>query len=225
MHTAASFASFTAGVTSLYTSFSNLDKAQLRVASAQKEVITAQASALHAQLVYQKAVERFGDTSEQATQALLRLKASEEQLTIAQEKAKLAQNELSDTYLNFIVNLAPQTISLAIGLQGAFKALGITSLTQLAPSIHAVGLALKGAFITNPVGIAIIGIASAVTLLATNTFGLRDKIIELGNTILAFIDKYLKPLGDAIRFVIDALKPIADLFSSLFPASIVVVMQ
>ncbi len=220
LHTISSFASFTAGATALYTSFSNLDKAQLRVASAQKEVIAAQASALQAQLVYQRSVERFGETSERTSHALLRLKSSEEQLIIAQEKARLAQNDLSDTYLNFIVNLAPQTISLAIGLQGAFRAIGITSITQLVPSIHAVGGALKGAFITNPVGIAIIGIASAVTLLATNTFGLGDKIITLGNIILGFIDKHLKPLGDAIRFVIDALKPITDLFGSIFPASI-----
>ena len=213
---ASSFAAFGAGATALYTSFSNLEKAQLRVASAQKEVTSAQATALQAQLSYQRAVERYGEASEQAKQALLRLKAAQEQLRIAQERVALAQNDLSDTYANFIANLAPQVISLTIGIQGAFKALGITSISQLVPSIRAVGVALRSAFITNPVGIAIVAIGSAVALLATNTFGLRDRIVELGDTILAFIDKHLKPLADAIRFVIDALKPVADLFGSIF---------
>ncbi len=217
---ASSFASLGAGVTALYTSFSNLDKAELRVAVAQKEVTSAQATALQAQLAYQKALERFGESSEQAQQALLRLKASQEQLRIAEERARLAQNDLSDAYLNFAANLAPQVIALTIGMQGAFKALGITSLTQLVPSIRAVGVALKSAFITNPVGIAIIGISTAVALLATNTFGLRDRIIELGNTILGFIDKHLKPLADAIRLILDAIKPINDFFGSIFTPNI-----
>ena len=213
---ASSFAAFGAGATALYTSLSNLDKAQLRVASAQKEVTSAQATALQAQLSYQRAVEKFGATSEQAEQALLRLQAAEEQLKIAHERVALAQNDLSDTYANFAANLAPQIISLTIGMQGAFRALGITSVAQLAPSIRAVGIALKGAFITNPVGLAVIGIGTAVALLATNTLGLRDRIVELGNTIIEFIDKHLKPLGDAIRFVIDAMKPVSDFFATAF---------
>ncbi len=219
LQTVGSFAAIGAGAVGLVTSFTTLERAQIGVETAHKRLITAQASAESAQKAYNAAVAKFGPDSEQAHIALLRLQAANEQLPIAEDKARLAQDRLTETYLNFAANIAPQVISLIVGIQGASARLATTSLSSLIPSIRGVGIAMITSFITNPVGIAIIAITTVVILLATNVGGLRDKVVELGNEILAFIDVHLKPLGDAIRFLIDLFKPLVNIFHVVMPSA------
>lgn len=217
LNTAQAFAGLGAGAVSLATSFTTLERAQVSVEVAQKRLLTAQASAMSAQDAYNKAVAKFGPDSREAHEALLKLQAAQEQLGIAQDKARLTQDHLTDTYANFAAGIGPQVISLVFGMQGAFKLLGITSVSQLIPAIAGVGTALKTAFISNPIGLVIIGITTVVALLAFNVGGLRDKVVDLGNQILNFIDAHLKPLGDAIRFLIDLFKPLVNIFQVAMP--------
>lgn len=187
----AAFAAVGASVVGFATSLDNLEKAQLKVDIAQKRV----------------------------NDLVARGKAGTEEYRIAQEKLRLAQDNLNDSYTNFIAGIGPQIFSTIFGLQAGFKALGITSVSQLIPAIKGVGTALKTTFITNPVGIAILAITTVIGLLVFNVGGLRDKIVELGNQILVFIDAHLKPLGDAIRFIIDLFRPLVDIFGVVIPES------
>jgi hypothetical protein len=238
---AQAFAGVGAGAVGLATSFDTLERAQVRVDVAQKNLVSAQVGAMQAQDAYSKAVQKFGPDSQQAHQALLRLETAQKQVGISQDKARLAQDQLGDTYANFAAGIAPQTISLIFGIQGAFRALGVTSTSQiipaisgignsfiglggssakLIPAITGIGTALKTTFLTNPVGIAILGISTVVALLAFNVGGLRDKLVDLGQQILAFLDAHLKPLADAIRWVADALAPLGQILGLQMPEQI-----
>ncbi|MEM2760493.1 MAG: hypothetical protein QXU32_06665 [Nitrososphaerales archaeon] len=212
LQAAAGFAAVTASAVSLGTSLSNLEKAKLRVETAQKNIIVAQATAKETQLAYNRAVEKFGPDSEQAQKSLLRLQAAQQQVEIAQQKAKLAQDQMSDTYANFIASLAPQIISMTFGIQSAFRALGITSVSQLIPAVHGVGSALRAAFLSPPpVGLIIAGAATVVALLTTNAGGLRDAIVKLGEQIFQFIQQHLRPLADLLTFLNNSvIKPLAE---------------
>ena len=185
----AAFTAVGASVAGFVTSLDNLERAQLKVDIAQKHV----------------------------NDLIARGKAGTEEYRIAQEKLRLAQDNLNDTYVNFIAGIGPQMFSIIFGLQAGFKALGVTSVSQLIPAIRGVGTALKATFITNPVGIAILGITTVIGLLVFNVGGLRDKIVALGNQILSFIDAHLKPLADAIRFIIDLFKPLGEIFGLVMP--------
>jgi hypothetical protein len=209
--TAQAFAGLGAGAVGLATSFDILERAQLKVDIANKNMISAQATAIQTQESLNNAVAKFGPDSEQAQQALLRMEAAQQQVSIAQDKARLAQDQLGDTYANFAANLGPQVISLIFGMQGAFRALGITSVSQLIPAIRGIGTVLTTTFLTNPIGVVIIGIATAVALFATNAFGLRDAIFKLGEEIFKFTQQHLKPLADLLTWLnVNVIQPVAQ---------------
>ncbi len=188
----AAFAAVGASVAGFVTSLDNMERAQLRVDIAQKRV----------------------------NDLVARGREGTEEYRIAQEKLRLAQDNLNDTYTNFVAGIGPQIFTTIFGIQNAMRGLGITSIQQLVPAIRGVGTAFTTTFLTNPVGIAILGISAVVLALALNVGGLRDKVVELGNQILAFLDQHIRPLADAIRYVIDLFRPLADIFGVVMPDNI-----
>lgn len=179
----AAFAAVGASVVGFATSLDRLERAQLKAEIAQK---------------------RVNDLTKEGKQGT-------EEFRIAQEKLRLAQDNVSDSYSNFVASIGPQIFSTIFGLQAGFKALGITSVTQLIPAITGVGTAMKTAFLSPPpIGLIIAGIATVVILLATNAGGLRDAVVKLGQEIFSFIQQHLKPLADLLSWLNDnVVQPLA----------------
>lgn len=262
-------ASLSAGMVSFATSFSNLDKAQLSLqtqttalARANDQLASKQTSAESAALKLEKSIERLNDLQTSGKASATDLAFAQEQVRINSEKlaqkqtelvtsqqtvedytqrVKLAQDNLNDTYSNFIANIPVQFMSFATGAASIMKILGyetnLVSIKQAFASLiykestvslgaltvvtHQYRLASLAAFVTSPVGIALVAVAALVGLLAFNVGGLRDKMFELGDAILAFLDLHFKPLADAIRWFIEHVaKPLGEFFGSALPADI-----
>jgi hypothetical protein len=224
---AQSAAGLAAGITSFATSFGTLEKAQL--------------SADTAQVTYEKSLQRLEKLQASG-------KATAEQLATAQldvannaEKLRQAQDNVNETYANFLAQVPGQIISFGVAASGIMNLLGIshrnaaggaiaqTGATNLlnASIFRTIGTAIAAraamiaAFITTPVGAAIVGVTTLITLLVFNVGGLRDRIFELGGAILKFLDHHFKPLADAIRWFIDNVaKPLGNFFGNVMPPEI-----
>jgi len=209
--------SATAGIVSFATSFSSIDKAALQARRAQ----TAYEASLVTVDQAQKRVNDLINKGRQGTTeydiAVQQLAVAQQRVTDAADKAKLAQDAYNDRVLNFAAGIAPQMISITFGIQKVmdglkfnFTDLSIVMQQRLIPAITNVRVASIAAFITNPVGLAIIGITTLVTLLVFNVGGLRDAIVDLGRRIFEFIQQHLKPLADLLSWLNDSVvQPLA----------------
>lgn len=197
-----------AGIVSFATSFSSLDKAALQARRAQ----TAYESSLIQVDIAQKRVNELMVKGKQGTTeydiAVQQLTLAQQKVTDAADKAKLAQDDYNDRVLNFAVGIAPQMISITFGIQKVmdglkfnFTDLSIVMQQRLIPAIMNVRAASIATFITNPVGLAITGITTLITLLVFNVGGLRDAIVDLGRRIFEFIQQHLKPLADLLSWL------------------------
>jgi uncharacterized phage infection (PIP) family protein YhgE len=176
-----------AGVVGFATSFDVLERAQVKSDQAN---LTLQKS--------QEALEKLQNSGKATAQELA---DAQEKVSINQDKANLAQGHASDTYMNFLANVPAQLLSFgtsAIAMHGMLAA--NTSLTTAATEAFRIESIM--AFITNPVGLAIIGITTLVALLYFNVGGLRDMVYAVGQAIYDFITTKLGPLSDMLRGLI-----------------------
>lgn len=205
----AAVGALTAGVVGFATSFSRLDEAQNRADVAN---VTLQRS--------QQKLEKMQAAG----------KATAEQLALAQEDVRVKtnllavqQDNLKDTYANFLANIPSQMVSFAVTGQVLMGALTKANL-QHAASWLAVRAGMLTTFVTPP-GVLILGAILAVTvlvlLLTNNVGGLRDMFVSAGKAVFEFLDVHLKPLADFIRWFIDnVVKPLSAWFGSLLPNDI-----
>lgn len=220
-----------AGVVGFATSFGTLEKAQL--------------SADQAQLTYAKSVERLNDLMQSGKASTQDIANAQETVRLNTEKLKQAQDNVNDTYANFLANVPSQLMSFGVAANSIFSMLKAQQISTAATSVatsatysgalagmnastvattgalHGFRLASILAFVTNPAGAAIIGVTTLVTLLAFNVGGLRDRVAELGQAIMRFLDEHFKPLADGIRWFIDnVIAPFTGAFSTEIPESV-----
>ena len=238
---AAGLASVAAGVVSFAASFSRLEAASINTERAMVMQDKATRTLSEAQERHEKLMLSGTASADQLADAERDVAIARDSASVATQRAALAQDNLRDTYMVFAANVAPQVISMTVGTITAFRNLGITSLAQIpiigalsaahvghavsmgvvSTAYHTASLAVKAFQIaTGPVGWAILGISTLVALLATNTFGLRDAFVAAGKFIIDFLDQHLRPLADAIRWVVDALRPLSDIMGFTVPQAV-----
>jgi hypothetical protein len=210
-----------AGIASFATSFDTINKAQIQ--------------ADRAALIYRKSLADLNKAHDEGKLSADEFAEKQEQVRLNLEKTKQAQDNLSDTYVNFLANVPAQLISFgvaangiysmlrshqasgsvtaaahAVTYNGALASMNVANVTT-AGTLKTLGAVMKSVFLTNPVFLAIAGIATLIMLVATNTFGLRDAFYNLGRSIYEFFVQYFKPLADAMSwFYQNVLKPIGD---------------
>ena len=273
-----SVAGMGAGITSLAITYNNLEDVQIAVAAQETALARASdtlarrhTSVEQAALSLAKAQDRLKNLQESG-------KATAEQLAFAQEdlalktqkladqnaalatdqqnletttmRLKDAQDNVNETWAQFLANVPSQVFSFGFGtiailkLMGkeldlasakaalfgssASKAFGALNGAMAATGRTATqtGLAMRFAFLTNPVGIALLGISTAAVLVATNVGGIRDRFFEFGRIITQFLDVHFKPLADAIRWFNDnVLTPLGQALGTDMPADIAVASE
>lgn len=222
------------GAVSLYRSFGDLEKIELRIAQAEKGVDTARAGLLKSQAALAKLAEAGVASGAQYAAAQLRVKAAEEQLKIAQERVSQSQGSLSQAQLDFALSVVPkvneivtgftgslgnlkQAIAVAsaattmqrtvnLGSIGSFTALGAAS-GSATVGMRAFSVATRLAQLAmGPVGIALLAVSGFMALFASNAFGIRDSINAAG-----------KAIGDAIPILRPLLDMLGSIANTIFP--------
>lgn len=205
---AATATGLVSGVTGFATSFDVLQKAQT--------------NADRANLTYQKSLAKLEEMQKSGKYSAEELARQQEQVRINSEKLAQAQDNLGDTYTNFLANIPAQMLGFGTAAIGMFNMLRTTQIANAAASVtssvaysgalasmNAATITTTGAlngfriasimaFLTNPATAAILGISTLIVLLTTNAFGLRDAFVWLGETIYNTIVSAFQPLIDIL---------------------------
>jgi hypothetical protein len=212
---------------SLFHSFENLEKAQVKLEQANLRAEKANAAVEKAQAAYNVAVAEFGPNSEQAQQKLDALNQAKEKASIADAKVEFSQTALNEEYASFAQEVIPSVLGILGNLgsaydsfggkltgylntqktaiaesslfQGAMKALGI-EVTATSRTMSLISLA-------NPLFIALAVGGAIVTAFVTNLFGFRDAVNGVGAAIgkaIPFLKPFLDLLGQAGQFLVSA---------------------
>ncbi|WP_415283903.1 hypothetical protein [Candidatus Nitrososphaera sp. FF02] len=205
----------TAGIIGFSTSFSTLEKAQTK--------------ADQAQLTYAKSLETLNEMQEKGTYSSVELANQQERVRIAAEKAKQAKADESDVWLNFLANVPAQMVSFGVSANsignmlrasntttavsvrgmsfaytGALGSMNVANAVTTA-STNTLSMALKAAFLSNPIGLVIMGITTVVMLLVTNIDAVTEALTAAGKAIFDFLFTYFRPFAELISWVGDAL--------------------
>lgn len=234
LNAAGGFSTAAISIASLGFQFDALEKVSLRVDRANAAVSSSQATLVSAQNSLNKLVEKGVTSGPQYEVALLRVKSAQEQLAINTQNASIAQDDVSQAYLDFSLSVVPTALSAVSGIQSAMTALrgvqflgiGATAAQSATTSAAAAtnvayagatatattatgGMTLATRMLTlamGPIGIAILGVSTFMALFATNAFGIRDAINAAG-----------KAIGDAIPILRPLLDMLGGIANALFP--------
>lgn len=220
------------GALALYQGYDRLERSQYAVQQANLLVKSSLNSVDDAQRRYNDAVEKFGEDSPQARAALADLQVAQERLALAQEKANLVQNDLSNAYMSFAVSILPASISMAssmgkvieslnalrgqeVGALVASKASYVahaiaqgasTAATQVMTTAQA---ALNAVMSVNPIFLVVAALAALTAGLAwayQNCEWFRNGV----NWLWEQISVYLQPAIDAVTLAISNLGKVWD---------------
>lgn len=218
----------------LWTKFDDLEKVQLKVASATLNVESSQTTLMEKQQALNELVQKGVTVGTEYEIATRQVKQAEDELAIAQKKEEMAQGSLTEAYVNFALSVVPalkngydgftkikeaatsttgkyilSIIQETFGLStntGA-KTANIGATVAATGATHGLSLATRVLhFAMGPIGLVIMGIGAALTLFATNAFGVRDAINAAG-----------KAIGDAFPIMKPLLDGLAYIASTLFP--------
>jgi hypothetical protein len=234
LETAAGIGEVSIAAFELYSRFDDLQKGELRIAEAEKNVDSARASLLGSQAALNRLVADGVTGGIEFERATLRVDAAQQQLSISQEKAKEAQSELAEAHASFAIGTIPTTLSGIIGIQNAYSGLRNSQILSNIQTVisekvlkgatlgtighriatvgstvatHGLATATKLLHLAmGPVGLAIIGISTFLALFATNSFGVRDAVNAMG-----------KAIGDAIPVLRPLLDTLASIANTIFP--------
>ncbi|MEM5809990.1 MAG: hypothetical protein QW156_03845 [Candidatus Aenigmatarchaeota archaeon] len=122
-----------------------------------------------------------------------------EKLNIMQREYNVKLDELQDAQNSANLQLVTFASTMATTV--------LTSLTSVTSAVKAFHMASSTAFVTSPIGIAIIGISTAIGVLAFNVGGLRDKLFSALEGFISWL-KALPILGDILRAIEQLLRSI-----------------
>ena len=106
---------------SLYRSIDDLEKKQYQVEKANLAVDRSEQAVKKAQDDYNAAMDKFGPTSQQATDAAIKLQIATDANDLANERARLSQNSLNDSMLQAGIMIIPSVISGIDGMSKVWK--------------------------------------------------------------------------------------------------------
>ncbi len=212
----------------------DLQKVQLDVTSATQAVESAQTTLMEKQQALNELVGKGITTGLEYELATRHVKDAENELAITQKELELAQGDLTKSYLEFGASVIPAVkngfkglmeikkaatsktgeyisaiIQESFGLSGntAAKTANTAATAAGTAATHGFAGAVRGAMTAmGPVGWALIGISTFMTLFSTNAFGMRDAINAAG-----------KAIGDAFPIMKPLLDGLAYIASTLFP--------
>lgn len=218
----------------LYFQYDALEKVALRVDKAERGLTSARASLIGAQNVLNELVDRGVKSGPQYEEAQLRVQAAQDALRIKTEELGMAQENLGEAQFKFALSVIPTSISAVSSFAGGLQTLrssvllsqfsvtrlsdavriGNTGLAQTpvfsaaaSTGVRGFALSLRTAMVSvGPVGWALIGITTALSLVSTNAFGVRDAIHAMG-----------KAIGDAIPVLRPFLEWLGEASQALFP--------
>lgn len=199
---------------SLFFQFDNLEKAGLRVETAQKNLTSAQASAASTSATLISLQEKGILDGPRYEAAVLNAKSAQEQLAIAQQKVGIAQGDLSESQIQFALSVVPTVIGAVSSASMAVKGLGfgLTTVGTVGAPIASRGMGQFGMaarlaqLAMGPFGLAMLAIGTVFTLVATNAFGIRDALDSFAKKVEE-IFPFLKPVFDFFRNIAQALFP------------------
>ncbi|GIU71571.1 MAG: hypothetical protein KatS3mg003_1050 [Candidatus Nitrosocaldaceae archaeon] len=185
---------------SLYNAYDNLGSQEIAVQKVADALEAKKVALARAQEKVNKLVQEGKTNTAEYQIALEDLRVKEQQVKTAEDDLADKMDDLSRAKLQFALSVIPTVVSSIGTLNGVLGSTGLTGALSKIPSmLNAVKIASISAFITNPVGLALIGISALVTALVFNIGGLRDAFINAGKTIWDFIKTYLSPLASIIE--------------------------
>ncbi|MEO9364425.1 MAG: hypothetical protein ABI348_11045 [Nitrososphaera sp.] len=220
------------GAFALYSQYDQLEKIELRVSSAEKNRDAAQKSVIDAQTRL-TALTNDGITSgAKYDSAVLGVTTAQQQLAIATEKVNIAQGDLTQSQISFGLSVVPTVTSAVTGFRGAMDALrvaqqaakvetiimspvlaGMTGAMGAATASTGAATGAMGAFrqalnfiSTHPIILPLTAIATVLTLVATNAFGVRDALDAFAKKAEEALP-ILKPVFDFFRTIASAIAP------------------
>lgn len=184
----ATMASITANISSIMSLTDAFDKIEKKAISVKEHEL---ALAKQQELVNKLIAEGKEGTSEYSHAI--------EKLNIMQREYNVKLDELQDAQASANLQLVTFASTMVTTV--------LTSLTSVTSAVKAFHVASLTAFVTSPVGMAVIGISTAIGILAFNVGGLRDKLFQALEGFISWL-KTLPILGDILRAIEQLLRSI-----------------
>lgn len=228
------FVSAASEALSLWTQYDNLEKLELKITIAEKNLDSAKRSLIMSQAALDELVTRGITSGAEYEAAVINVDMAQQQLNIANEHLIQSQGNLTQQQLNFGLVVLPTVFNAIQGIHAAIEtwrtvqiALTTAQSAQTIVNLGSIGsfTALTAAtmaqtFATNagviatrlfhlamgPIGWTILGVSTFLGLFATNAFGVRDAMNAVG-----------KAVGDALLFLQPLLNALAEIANTLFP--------
>lgn len=253
-----SFSAAAASAFSLYQSYDNLEKVQLRSEQASLRSARAQEALKSAQSALNELTAEGVTSGEAYEAAKQKVALAEENARLAAERSRMAQEDVNEAYAQFAITVGPEVASVVTNAIAGFTSLRAAHLSHAAATLqstiaerasmgsilstiparvgaaaatvghtaatvahtvaawasvaatNAAAMAMRILMIASgPIGWIILGIATVVTLFATNAFGLRDALFSLANAIWEVVKPALEWIWGAFQV---AAKGITDFF-------------
>ena len=142
----------------LYRSIDDLEKKQYQVEKANLAVDRSEQAVKKAQDDYNTAMDKFGPTSQQATDAATKLSIATDANDLANERARLSQNSLNDSMLQAGIMIIPSVISGIDGMSKVWKNLKDLDIAGHLGTISTTLSSNKMALVSWGAGLAAIGV-------------------------------------------------------------------
>lgn len=181
------FTGLSTGVIGLVQDFTRLEQSHIKLETAQRRVETTAQAVEKAQKKYNDAVKEFGPNSEQARQALDKLKTTTEGHNIAIDRANLQQQKFNETLAEVGTNVVPKVIGVFGDLVSAIALFttkgegGVTlagKLKQSFTDLVSGGSNVKGAMDT--AGSAMGGLGTKAEAAGKSAGTLESEVVQLG---------------------------------------------
>jgi hypothetical protein len=196
------FGSLGAAITGTVGIFLSYEESQYAVEKAHVALEKSANSVTAAQNAYSAAVAKYGPDSQQATDALAKLKAVQDAYTAAQERYSLAQQQASAQMLTMAMSIVPTVFA------------GITAVSNATQMWTIMQGALNAVMDANPIAIvilAIAGLTAAIILLWNYCPPFRDALIEIGKVLKESLEVAITAVSDSFEWLLkNVLEPLAD---------------
>ncbi len=198
-------------VVSLGFQLDDLDKKNLAIEKSKRSLANANEILRDKQNDLNKIIDDGITTGGKYDNALNELQLAKERVLVATTVLEQKEDDLSQVQMGLALQVIPTVISSITLLRGAHAALAVghvaTATTGVAAAggITSLGVAARLAQLAmGPIGWILLGVGSALAIIATNTFGVRDAMDSWAKSIEKNFP-FLKPVFDFFRSIADVI--------------------